>query len=505
MARIWNGFPSLNWVNRDWGQRRQPSEPVEGLVLSGGGSRASFQIGALRYLYEHAGIAPTVMVGTSAGAILTAALSQSRDRDVQISYLDAVEELWLSMTHSEQMFAPRPWFQRLQDRGSEWLSVIQHEGQRPTPSVTLPKISLPQWRSSPAQVPSADEQAVDPVELSGAELTLHVALHEPTPTGQVWSPSMVLPLLSMLPRLRTAGGDLATILRGADASRSMYHPGAILMRLLEEEFFASARTRDSGVTVRLSLVGLQSGELRFMTETGEMVDRDNQPIPDAPTADLSLGVLASCAIPAVFAPVQIGDDWYVDGGTREATPAEMAIGPLGVDTCWVVVSAPEEHPPAGSFESKSMLHILMRSAEILTDEAERDEVAYARSSGAVVIEPDLFVHDAITVDAGLLKINRDYGWLRAAEAHLGLPQSVADVHRKIMELRLEALDLERQVLADPAVEAVLRELARVKFLIRDQVDMLDAARLPADAQQWWSAWERHAEPVMIPPTWLTRP
>lgn len=499
--RLWSGFPSLSWVNRLAPDR----DEVEGLVLSGGGSRASFQTGALRYLYDRANISPSVMVGTSAGSVLAAALSQSLDRQGQIEVLDRIEELWLSMTHSDQMFAPRPWFQRLQDRGGEWMALIQQESQRPPPSFTLPKITLPHLRSPSVPEPSVDEQAVDPAELSGAELTLHIAMSEPRPTGQALGPGAVLPLLSMLPRLRTAGGDLSLILRGADASRSMFHPGEILMRLLDGEIFRSDRTRDSGVTVRISMVALESGELRFMTEDGTMVDRENNPLPDIPAADLSLGALASCAIPGVFAPVRIGDEWYVDGGTREATPAEMALGPLDVDRCYVVVSSPVENPRAESFASKSMLHILMRSAEILTDEAERDEVAMARSSGALVIEPDLFVHDAITVDPGLLRINRDYGWLRAAEAHLGLPVSVADVHRKVIELRLEALALERRVLADPTVEADLLDLARLKWSIRDQVELLDANRLPAGSQRWWADWEPHPEPVTLPPTWRSVP
>ena len=500
MARLWSGLPSLSWV------RRAPDDTVEveGLVLSGGGARASFQTGALRYLYDRAGIAPSVMVGTSAGSVLAAALSQSAEREGQMEVLARIEELWLSMTHSSELFAPRPWFQRLQERGGEWMTLIQQEAQRPAPSFSLPKIALPARRLGADPGATDDERAIDPDELTGAELTLHIAMSEPQPTGQALGPAVILPLLSMLPRLRTAGGDLSLILRGADASRSMYHPGEILMRLLDGELFRSERTRQSGVTLRISMVALESGELRYMTETGDMVDRDNNPLPEIPAADLSLGALASCAIPGVFAPVRIGDEWYVDGGTREATPAEMAIGPLDVDRCYVVVSAPTESPRAPSFASKSMLHILMRSAEILTDEAERDEVALARSSGAMVIEPEVFVHDAITVDPGLLTINRDYGWLRAAEEHLGLPPSVRDVHRKVIELRLEAVDLERRVLADPNVEPTLLELARVKWLIRDHVEMLDQDLLPSGAHRWWGDWERHPDGVTIAPTWRTR-
>lgn len=50
-----------------------------GLVLSGGGASASFQVGALGYLYDVVGITPTVITGTSAGSILATLLAQAED------------------------------------------------------------------------------------------------------------------------------------------------------------------------------------------------------------------------------------------------------------------------------------------------------------------------------------------------------------------------------------------------------------------------------------------
>ncbi|MGD7733344.1 patatin-like phospholipase family protein [Propionibacteriaceae bacterium G57] len=483
MARLWTGLPKLAW-----GNTAPKDERRQGLVLSGGGARASFQIGALRYLYDRAGIHPTTMVGTSAGSILTAMLSQYLDRDEQVAALGRIEDLWLSMTRQDQMFAPRPWFQRLQERGAEWGAALDR-GVRPT-SPDVPE-------------PITDDEVAEAEELTGQARTLQLATTEPTLTKSSLTAAQVLPLMSLLPRLRTAGGDISMILRGADASRSMFYPGAILLRLLDEEFFSSARVATSGVVVRISMVGLESGELRYMTEKGELVDRTNQPVAAAPVVDLSLGALASCSIPAVFPPVQIGDDWYVDGGTREATPAEMAMGPLEVDDCYVVVSAPVQHPPVGSFASKSMLSIVLRSVEILTDEAERDEVALARGGGAMVIEPDLFVHDATTVDCGLTRINRDYGWLRAAEAHLGLGRREETQHRQLIELRLKARLLEERVLATPDDEELLLDLARLKFTIRDHLSLLDSSRLPDDAQTWWRDWESHDPRPELKPTWLS--
>ena len=500
MPRLpWTGLPHLPWRNRDDATGGQP--PAEGLVLSGGGSRASFQLGALRYLYDRADIAPSTFVGTSAGSIITVMLAQHADRDDQAAALRALESLWLGMRSSDEMFTPRPWFVRLQERGSEWLGLLQTEAAKPAPKRSLPKLGFFRTPEEEA-VDAPDERAVEPEELTGQARTLQLAMADPITPSRGFDPGLAMGLMSMLPRLRSAGDDLSLILRGADASRSMYHPGTLLTRLLDAEFFTSQAVAQSGVTVRISMVALESGQLRFMTENGDMVDRENQPLPDIPRQDLSMGSLASCSIPTVFAPVPIGEEWYVDGGTRESTPAEMAIGHLGVERCYVVVSNAVEDPPSESFAHKSMLSIMFRATQILTEEAERDEVAYARNAGALVIEPELFIHDALTVDPGLLRINRDYGWLRAAEAHLQLPTTTRAIHRRVIGNRVRALELERRVLEGPAPEALLRELTRLKLQVRDDLAQLDSTQLPEDAASWWSDWERHVEDVARRPVWL---
>jgi NTE family protein len=59
--------------------------------------------------------------------------------------------------------------------------------------------------------------------------------------------------------------------------------------------------------------------------------------PGAPEVDVATAVAASCAIPAYFRPVSIGDETYVDGGVHSPTNADVLAG-RGLDL--VVVSAP---------------------------------------------------------------------------------------------------------------------------------------------------------------------
>jgi NTE family protein len=68
--------------------------------------------------------------------------------------------------------------------------------------------------------------------------------------------------------------------------------------------------------------------------------------PDAPEADLSDAVMASCAIPGWYAPVAIGGRRYVDGGACSATNVDLVAG-LGLDEVFVLapmVSFSVDHP-----------------------------------------------------------------------------------------------------------------------------------------------------------------
>nr|WP_269452032.1 patatin-like phospholipase family protein [Tessaracoccus coleopterorum] len=258
----------------------------------------------------------------------------------------------------------------------------------------------------------------------------------------------------------------------------MYRPGPVLAQLLREDTFFPPRVAASGATLRIAMVALESGELRFMTEDGTLVDRVNKPVDDA-HHDLTTGVLASCSIPAVFRPVPIGGETYVDGGARENLPAELAIGHLGAARNYIVSSQSTGVQRRASMADADLFAIVMRSTEILIDEAGRDELAYAHSAGSIVIYPELSVHDAMTVDPALIAINEAYGWFRAAEQHLHLDTSAEARHRRITELRVRCVQAEREYLASEAPERrKLSALRSVKTELRDAVRSAGAIPLP---------------------------
>ncbi|GAA1395063.1 patatin-like phospholipase family protein [Luteococcus peritonei] len=507
--RGWLGIPGVTSLLQNREQR-------EGLVLSGGGSKASFQIGALRYLYERAGIAPTVMVGTSAGSILTALLAQSADPAAQAASVRELERLWLGMERQSDMFTEREWFRRFRSRGPELMALVQrdHSSSRLgwRSQANLPRIQLPFTKGftiDPEDAPQQrsqheephDEQEGEP--LSPQLETLALATRDPEVEPAELSPTTVMAVLAGLSRMRGVGQDLGLILSGAEKTRSMYIPGPILRELLGSGIFDSTKVAASGVTVRIALTALESGELRFMREDGTIVDRDDVPI-GGNRHDFSRGVLASCSIPAVFVPVPLDDETYVDGGVRENLPAEMAVGHLGSSPTWVVTSNAPGTGVHESYARKDMISVMMRATEIMSDETERDEVAYARSAGATVIEPEMDVHDSLTIDPGLIRINMDYGWMRAAEAHLGLGAAEQALTREVVELRREAWQLEKDLL-DPQVphnERDLLRLARVKFELHERVPHLRPEVAPEGCAGWWMRWEAHQPPAEVEPPWL---
>ncbi|AZZ38827.1 patatin [Acidipropionibacterium jensenii] len=517
----WLGLPVLTFGHATM-------RPRHGLVLAGGGARASFQVGALRHLYDVVGIHPEVITATSAGSVVACTIAQWSDPEDQSRALADLDRMWMAMQDQSEMFAPRAWFKLLLEKGPEWTKLIDHDRSHRPHGLAIPRISLPFTHSQdgastvvdPAEPVAGGEESRISTSLTGQAATLDLATREiPVPDGATWRPSVVLQVLSALSKLTRDGGDIQAILRGADASGSTYRAGPILSRLLDPAWFDSERLASSGVRLRVAMVALESGELRFMTERGTLVDRDNHPLPGT-RHDVTRGVLASCSVPGVFRPVEIDGEHYVDGGVRENIPAEMAIGHLGVTHPYVITCGPLGLSRSEDFGSKNMLDLATRSIDILTDEAGRDEVAYALNAGAEVIAPEIDVHSSMTVDPGLLRINRDYGWMSSALVHSATGASMHDLVNEIVRLRMRGWELEKEWLAgrtapgkDSTAEAesgpqrsgsedVIAELAEVKGRLADAADRLPRLLRPEGADTWGRQLEAHGHaPEGLTPPW----
>src|SRR5699024_9928355 len=163
--------------------------------------------------------------------------------------------------------------------------------------------------------------------------------------------------------------------------------------------------------------------------------------------DRAQAVPASCPAPGVFPPVRLGQEHYVDGGARQSLPLDVATRNLGAQRCYAVVASPLGLARSESFAEKDMLEIVLRSGfGIMTDEILTDEVRRAREIGATVIEPELDIHDILTVDPGLTLIAMDYGWSRAAEECTGATAAMCRRTRAVYDLRRSIWSAEDLVL-----------------------------------------------------------
>lgn len=488
MARTgWLGLPLFGFT---------PREETVACVLSGGGSRASFQLGALAWLYGHdPKFSPTIFVGTSAGAILASAIAQGADAGEQQVYAERLRGIWLDMTTSEEMFTPRPWMARAKQEMPLWLQIVDPPEPATTPSNRSFAARLP-FRRKPD--PQAQQDLVEPPKPVDP---LELALRPDEEVHAEWSLADLATVMGHLGSLPRIGSDLATIRLGMEQTRSMYRPGPVLARLLDKEVFDGGRVASSGNTLRIAMVSLESGQLHYMCEDGRIVDRSDVHVDDVPH-NLATGVLASCSIPAVFRPVPLGQETYVDGGVRENLPAELAIGHFRSERTYVISSQPMGVPARPSMAEADLFSIVTRSMEVLIDEATRDEAAYAHSAGAIVIDPEVDVHEAMTVHPGLIRINMDYGWMRAAEEVLRLGAVQEARTARITILRIQCLQLEQQISDGADTASIGARLAGTKGELRRLVEASPEEVLPPGAHEWWSSFEHHLVEPTFEKSWL---
>ena len=476
----------LGALGRWWRSRRPAPEPVVGLVLSGGGASASFQVGALRYLYDVVGITPSVITGTSAGSVLATLLAQADDQAGQREILDRIDQQYGNLRQPSDMMVELDWFVELQKLVPALQRVGQARASHLEPqSITLPTLGLARAR----------RRADDGTVTGGPVIRL-----------PRWDATPVRETLSAVWSVGRARPDFEALLWGGRHEQSLYRRGPIFDVLLGPQMFDPDRLARSATELRVAVVALESGELRYVTGRGVLVDRADQPVPGEGPISLVDAVHASCAIPAIYPPVPLGAEHYVDGGTRENLPVEVAMTHLGATRCYAINSLPSGVPVDSSYASKDMLAIVLRAAAgIMSDEVQLGDVVRAQAAGAVLIAPEVDVLGVLEVDPGLLAIAKDYGYLRAAEACEQATPAQEQVTRELVELRRRIWKAEQAWAAARSTEQVdppVADLAGLKWQLRDLVAQVPAPRLPPGAERWWQTWERHVVEIEDPVDWV---
>ncbi|TXH45526.1 MAG: patatin-like phospholipase family protein [Actinobacteria bacterium] len=361
-----------------------------GFALGGGGARGSFSAGALEYLIHEAGLLPKVITGTSAGAICAAVLAQARTEAEFHTAAAVLRDDVIRMGVPGVAFEPQSWLTGLEGTPlAVDVSELMAGAMRPTipADPTLAEDVLAEAMA--ASRSNAVKQGIDAAKsvVSGLAMT-HKAIKG----------------------ISTNADSLAVIDPLGDAFAGKT-PGVGPAPL-----DADAIARE-GLELRLTVTALGAGCVRYVTQTGAMVEQDGvTPAPGAPEPGVIEGVLASSSVPMVFAPRPIGDDVYVDGGVLQNIPVAPAFALGATDVYAVLADSLTCPPPEVDYAKANMLSVLLRSQVYVTLYGQqRRDLAMHRPDGTrlVVIDPTVMAIGLFETEPGLMSINIDYGWLRA--------------------------------------------------------------------------------------------
>jgi NTE family protein len=403
------------------------SQMPSALVLGSGGSRASFEVGALRYLRERRANRPEfrfpIITACSAGAVNAAKLAEGD------AAWKELERMWMGMRTNNDMYVPRHWPPNENPFAEEYedadtplvdmliapvLNLIRVGKELEVVVKVLNSNSL--FSLSP--IAQLLERVVDPAKVAASGIKLRLAtvslemghLRYVTETGAIvardgktpvrasWAPSSD----TVTPACRKLSLDWEEARRAVERLQKQLHDtGEEHGAEGKAELIEAIHTAEAvAAEKRLAMIACiqKQGGLRPVT------------------VPLLQGVIASAAIPGIFEPQAIGGETYTDGGVREAVPIRAAID-LGADRVIAIGVAAQEPepslfpyaPPVESRGTGFIPDIVARAlADIMVAEIQRNELQPDNPwpVPVTVIQPRLMVHDSLTIDPKLIRIRR---------------------------------------------------------------------------------------------------
>jgi NTE family protein len=136
---------------------------------------------------------------------------------------------------------------------------------------------------------------------------------DPTPEGA----QRLLAIWETLGDNGTLDGSLVGRVAGLVHRRTALHGNGALRRMLQDRLPAQT-FEELAVPFECVAASIETAREHWFT-SGELIEP----------------VLASCALPGVFPPVQIGDEHFFDGGLVNSIPLDRAVAG-GADTVWVL-------------------------------------------------------------------------------------------------------------------------------------------------------------------------
>jgi len=471
-------------------------------VLAGGGTKGAFEAGAIRYLVEEEAITPEVITATSAGSICAVVLAQARTHRELVDRARDLHDDLLAMTDSQLLFGKQPWVAAL-DGTPFGRAVDGYVTERTRPPIpgTNPPGQNPAGQNPAGQNPAGpaggsptSRAPGSPVDhrtwarLRAAHPQLRRYLDTAVRVGQA---------LPHLNRARKAlRGNASSILTLEPLAAALRHGGSSGIRRVDP-----ALVGRPGLELRMAVAALGDGVLRYVTERGEIVASDAV-TPVAGPVDVLEGMLASASVPMLFPPRRLAGDVYVDGGIANNIPVDAAVR-LGATRVFAVLAVPVVQPrDTTDYLSATAPAVFLRAVGAVAF-AERQlanlNPPLPPGTTVTVIDPLVDVVGPFEVSQGLMLLNMDYGWMRAADVLADVPagtrQRAAATTDAIVVARTQAWHREEAIWrAGGPAPGDRRALAALKTTIRDAVTERKGLGLPTppDTERWSSGYEVHA-------------
>ncbi len=335
-----------------------------GLVLAGGGSKGAFQVGVLKYLYEHQpDFKPAIITGTSVGSLNAAKLAEGDDR-----VIPGMVALWRGIRSNEDIFVDSPAFTDFVAKIDEDIEDFQDaltaghvlgflfpgvgtlvsaglaEGNRPEPGPWMRRLDRVESLGDQSPLIRTLRASLDPEKIANSGIKLRVAT--------VARDKGVL-------RYVTEGGDVVDT-HDVPITRGRY------------SIFAGGAVA-AGSGQRLDVMMMR----RRDEQGGPDHPRDPPPEPDTRPTIVD-GVIASSAIPLVFGPCLIAGEHYWDGAIREDVPIRKALE-LGATDLVIVLTSPRRYAPASLATLPEDFNVtpvkrMMQSMDIMADQVFQDDI-----------------------------------------------------------------------------------------------------------------------------------
>ena len=462
-------------------------------VLAGGGTKGAFEVGAVAYLVDQLALVPSILTSASAGSLIAAVLAQGRTSDELRRRAVEMRQDLLAMTDLAVVFGRQPWVDDLQGTpiGDALDAMIQLRPPVPelTDDPTGPPLPPP---------PSTVEPATP-----GRSHHHHLSLH--TLRG-------VLRSLPALFRVRRDFPDHASSVLTLD-------PLGRRLRGIDPEVAPTFSPVDPslvarpGLQFRMAVTALRSGRTRYITEAGVVVEADavtpcaehTEPV------DLIEGVLTSASAPLIFPSRRLGDQDYADGGIGQNLPIAAAVS-LGATHIYAVLAQALDQPPdMRDFSTATFLDLDLRTQMIMVADLQRANLEVARPDGVglTLIAPTVELVGAFEVNEGLMRLDMDYGHLRAQEATAAMDEATRAqafaLTDRIVVARDHAWFAEEALWRAPSASTgrsaataadTLAQVRALKAVVGAAVGQRAALGLtsPEEAATWSTGWEAHHGP-----------